>query len=406
MKKVAVIGSGPAGLSGALALRESGCTPVIFERRDRLSLKLLASGGGRCNFSNTLPPEAFMKAFGRHGAFMRNALTAASQQWLAGFLKKCGIDTAETEDGCLFPASGTAAAVRDAFLQCAMPEIHTSSEVTGIITGDNGVCGITAGGREFAFDAVILAGGSPAWKGLGTDAGLALASGLGHRIATPLPAMAPLIIQEAWVHALAGVSLAESTLAAGRGREKAAESGTLLFTHDGLSGLAAINISGAVSSLCAAYGVTEVTLSLCGGMSRGDWQSVLDKARASEGSRLVGSVLGRFLPRRLADTVCGLSGCADCRCAVLGAGQREKLLDNLTSVKLTASGAGPMERAMAMRGGVSLKEIDPATMESRIVPGLFLAGEIVDIVGPCGGFNIQWAFSSGRLAGLSAAQRL
>ena len=237
MKRVAVIGSGPAGLSAALALRENGIQPVIFERRDLPGLKLLASGGGRCNFSNSLDVESFAARFGRHGLFLRDALRVAPREWLISFLESQGVKALLTDGFYYFPASGRARDILNAFLRAAHAELRTSSEVTEILTADGSVSGVRVDGEAIAFDAVILAGGGTAWQGLGTSSGLRLAESLGHTIMKPLPAVAPLLIREDWVKALSGVSIPHARLLLRSGKRILAESiGSLLFTHEGLSG--------------------------------------------------------------------------------------------------------------------------------------------------------------------------
>lgn len=400
MKRVAVIGSGPAGLSAALALRENGIRPVIFERRDLPGLKLLASGGGRCNFSNSLDVESFAARFGRHGLFLRDALRVAPREWLISFLESQGVKALLTDGFYYFPASGRARDILNAFLRAAHAELRTSSEVTEILTADGSVSGVRVDGEAIAFDAVILAGGGTAWQGLGTSSGLRLAESLGHTIMKPLPAVAPLLIREDWVKALSGVSIPHARLLLRSGKRILAESiGSLLFTHEGLSGFSALDLAGDVSALCDRTGDAELLLSIRPEWGRAEWSSELERWRREGGAKLVRTHLARHAAHSLADAVCALSGCSEAKACMLSAMQRETLLSHLAALPLTVSGAGPMEKAMAMRGGVSLREIHPATMESRLVQGLYFAGEIVDLTGPCGGYNMQWAFSSGRLAG-------
>ena len=400
MNKVAVIGSGPAGLSAALALRENGRIPVIFERRDLPALKLLASGGGRCNFTNILDQEAFMSKFGRNGRFMRDALRFAPREWLVSFLETHGVPVQLTDGFYYFPESGRARDILNAFLTASRAVVKTSSEVSEILTENGAVSGIRVNGIAVPFETVILAAGGPAWRGLGSASGLKLAEMLGHTVVKPLPAVAPLLIREDWVKSLAGVSLERARLFMKTGKHRVLETvGSLLFTHEGLSGFSALDLAGDAAAVCAENGDSELFLCVRPEWNREDWALELERWRREDGWKLIRSHLARHVVRSVADMICDLSECYEVKACNLPAVQRDTLLDNLTALPLTVYGAGPMGKAMAMRGGVSLKEIHPATLEGRLVKGLYFAGEILDLAGPCGGYNMQWAFSSGRLAG-------
>jgi len=219
--------------------------------------------------------------------------------------------------------------------------------------------------------------------------------------------MAPVLVSDSWAHALSGVSLKDARLSFSTGKRTRFESeGELLFTHDGFSGPAALDISGDLAVACDALGSPiALTLQVKKNWGAAEWRAEIDSWRNGEDSRkIVRTILSRKLTRSLADALCSLAKCPEAKACELKAEDRDRLAEILGGAPLNASGAGPMDKAMAMKGGVSLKEIEPSTLESRIVEGLHFAGEALDLVGPCGGYNIQWAFSSGRLAGLSAAK--
>ena len=405
---VLVVGCGPAGLAAAAAAAEKGAKTLLLERMERPGMKLLASGGGRCNVGNALPLQAFMARFGRNGRFMSNALESASPEWLRGFLASRGAECALTDGFHYFAKSGRAADILSAFIgECRSlgVEIRTGVRVSSVERLADGAFEIKAGDSSFKSKAVVLATGGAAWSSLGgSRSGLELARSLGHSIVKPLPAMAPIIVSDPWVRQLSGVSLKESLLVLDLGgRKRFTGEGELLFTHDGFSGPVALDLSGDIAAACdEANGPVKFSLQIKPGWGVGEWTSEIDSWRSVEARRLVRTVLGKHVPRSLADALCTIASCPDVACCELKAADRDSLASILASTPITATGAGPMDKAMAMRGGVSLKEVDPRTLQSKIAPGLFLAGELLDLVGPCGGYNIQWAFSSGRLAGLSA----
>lgn len=405
-KRIAVIGSGPAGLSACAALREKGHNALLLERKDLLSLKLLASGGGRCNFSNILSMDRFMESFGQNGTFMRNALQFSFREWLISFLEKQGVRSVLTDDFFYFPASGKAKDVQRAFLDYACPEIRCGCEVREILLDEGKkVRGLLLpDGEEIPCCAVILAGGGRAWKGLGTGSGLALAEKVSHTIRQALPAVAPLLVEDAWVKSLAGVTLPAGSLTLKIRRRTLVKEGSILFTHRGLSGFPSLDLAGDAAELCAKQGKAVLYLNFNTALDQSAWEKVLQQGRVQEGNVFVKNLLGRYLTKSAASAVCELCHCEATALCHLTRESMRMLPEMLTKCPLTLLGAGPMEEAMVMRGGVSLKEVDPGTMESRLVKGLYFAGEILDLDGPCGGYNIQWAFSSGRLAGISCGE--
>lgn len=403
---IVVCGSGPAGLSATLAAVENGASVLLLERMDNFGRKLTASGNGRCNFSNISKREKFMEAFGKNGRFMNDALEFAPREWLCDFLASKGVPSILEGGFHYFPASGKASDILNAFLNTAISkgaDVFTSSEVKEIKLSAGKLESIIAGDDKIMCKALVLACGGTAMPHLGgTYSGLKLAKNIGHKIITPLPAMSPLYICESCFKSLSGVSLPNARLSFSAGRKSASQEGELLFTHDGFSGPVAINISADVAENFTAKG--KLTLNLCFDASKdiSAWMNIINEKRVSEPKKLFRTVLGQYFPHSLAEKICMELNLADKKISELSRRECEISAKFLNAAELHTERIAPMEKAMAMKGGVSLKEVNPKTMESRIVEGIFFAGEILDLTGPCGGYNIQFAFSSGRLAGNSA----
>ena len=408
---VIICGSGPAGLAAALAAASNGASTVIIERDYVAGRKLCATGNGRCNFSNTLHPLKFMAEFGRHGRFMVDALRAAPREFFLDLLQKEGIRPTVENEIHYFPANGRASDVRDAFLKAAKKagaEIHLSHPVKRIVVENGMAVGIeTENGGIVRAKHVILACGGVAAPALGGSAsGLELAKAIGHTVREPVPALAPIHVDDPWTAELAGLTIPDAELDVKVGTRRVSMRGSLLFTHTGFSGPAALNLSGTLNRVLLERKPAQVFLRVTPGRKEQGWFDYLIEERENVPDHLLKNSLARLMPRSLASLVCE---------RILGPEFHSKRLTNagahelarfLDAIPFAVSKAASMDEAMAMDGGVMLKEVDPRTMESRLVKGVHFAGEILDLTGPTGGFNIQFALSAGRLAGLAAANAL
>ena len=403
---VAIVGAGPAGMMAAIAARQAGASVALCEQLDRPGVKLLATGGGRCNATNTATAEAMMAAFGRQGRFMAPALEALSSRALREFLEQLGVPTSCPDGFHVYPSSNSAQDVQHALwkrCEALGVRIILKARLKGIeIDTDGDGKRVATSEGILRAPAVILCTGGRSHPRLGaTGEGLEIAAALGHTIVPTTPALAPLTTSETWPARCAGVSLGPVRMWIDLpGQVKAGWRGDLLLTHTGVSGPAVLDASAQVATLLGRHKKVPVAVDLTPGVALGQWRTRLDQWGHSEGAKMLRSLLAGHLPAALARQLCLLAGLeADARAAHVPRAARDRLALLIKALPLTVVGVEGFGRAMVTRGGVSLREVNPRTLESKKVPGLFFAGEILDLDGPSGGYNLQWAFSSGYLAG-------
>ena len=408
---VIICGSGPAGLSAGLAAASHGAAAVILDRDHMAGRKLCATGNGRCNFSNTVHPLKFMADFGRHGRFMIDALRAAPREFFLELLQQEGIRPTVENEQYYFPLNGRASDVRDAFLRAAKragAETRLSAPVVRILVENGFAAGVeTESGTVIRAPHVILACGGTAAPALGgTASGLELAKALGHGVREPVAALAPVHVDDPWTAELAGLTLPDAELGVTVGTRHVSMRGSLLFTHTGFSGPAALNLSGTVNRVISGETPARIFLRVLPDKKEQDLYDYLVSERENVPDHLLKNSLARIMPRSLAALVCERLFGEDFHSKRLTNAGAHELAHLLDRIPFAVSKPASMDEAMAMDGGVLLKEVDPRSMESRLVKGVHFAGEILDLTGPTGGYNIQFALSSGRLAGLAAAGAL
>ena len=395
-----IIGAGPAGLLAALAAarRRLPRGVLVVDRLPTPGVKLAVSGGGRGNLSHESTEEEFAAAFGRFGRFAIPAFRALPPDALRALLAEIGVPTIVDPTGRIYPRSQSAAQVRDALVAACVhagARLVCDRAVERLSPPETPDAPWTA--DSFSARAVLLAAGGQSASRLGSDgSGFARARARGYDVVPPVPALTSLRTVETWPAAHSGLSLPDVTVAIA-GKRGAAERGELLFTHRGISGPAVLNLSGRVARRLQDGESVPLELDLA--HARPDFQAL----RQDAGPRPIHAWLARNLPRALAGTILELAGIpADLTFSRLSAAQEGKLARHLVALPLTIRGTGGFDESMVTSGGVSLKQIDPTTLEGRLTPRLHFAGEIVDLDGPTGGWNLQWAFCSGFLAGSTA----
>jgi len=401
---ITIIGAGPAGLMAAIAAAEAGVRVVVCEQMARPGAKLLATGGGRCNLTNMADADALMARFGRHGRFMSPALAVMDGPRLRAFFAALGVPTHAPDGFHVFPESNSARSVLEALVGRAEAlgvRLVTGAEVTGLSRD-----GIETSRGALRCSRVIIATGGKGYPALGaTGTGYRLAEQAGHHIVPPVPGLVPLVTAERWVARVAGVTVPEAAVWIDLPKRRRAPSvGPLLFTHRGLSGPAVLDLSADVAELLAGGSPVPIRVNLTPATPAEAWAARFDTWHRAHGKRLVRTLLAEHLPASLAAEVCRVAGCGDdLRAAGATAAQRRNVAAAIVGLPLTVTATEGFDQAVVTRGGVALKEVDPRTLQSRLRSGLFFAGEVLDLDGPCGGYNLQWAFASGALAGCAAA---
>ena len=408
-KKIAIIGGGVAGLLAAITAADEGAKVMLFEKMPKVGLKMGITGKGRCNLTNSAPIMDFISKTPGNGKFLYSAYEAFSNEDLLSLLHGYGLATKVERGGRVFPASDDAQEVRHLFMKLLKDkkvDLHLEEPVSHLVVVDGAAKGVVTGKGRYDADAVILCTGGASYPRTGsTGDGYRLAKEVGHKVTAIRPALIPLVCAEAWPKELQGLSLKNVTLSLDAGgRRKAEEFGEMLFTHFGITGPIVLSLSDKASQWISQGHVVSAAIDLKPALT----QEVLDKRvlRDLEKHHLkqMAGALGELLPHRLIDVVLTLSGIPrELPVSELKKAQRMSLVQTMKSMKLTITGTRPIEEAIVTAGGISVKEVNPSTMESKKVKGLYFAGEVLDIHAFTGGYNLQAAFSTGHMAALSAA---
>lgn len=399
-----VIGAGAAGLMAAIHAAERGRRVLLLEKGKKPGVKILMSGGTRCNITHDCENRGIIQAFGPNGKFLHSALAAFGVRDTLAFFNGEGVATKVEDTGKIFPVSDRALDVLDALLR----RLHRSGAVLATLEPVRGLATLPEGGfriaterRELTTEHVLVTTGGKSYPGCGTTGdGYAFATQFGHTIVSTRPALVPLTVNANWVAELRGITLpdvglkvidAEKTLSARRG--------SLLFAHFGLTGPAPLDVSRAISGH-AEPGRLVLEMDLLPGVPEPVIDEFLRVETAASGKKQLAVVLSEKLPRRVCDTLLSLAELpVDRKAAALSKPDRQKLVALVKRLRFPVRGTLGFEKAEVTAGGVSLDEVDSRTMQSKRQPGLYFAGEVLDLDGWIGGYNFQSAWSTGWLAG-------
>ena len=410
MKKIIVIGGGPAGMMAAVRAAENGAQVTLFEKNNRLGRKLSITGKGRCNLTNATDNQEIIKNIPGNGKFLHSALKNFTSDDTINFFESLGLETKIERGNRVFPVSDNAADVIDVLsrkLHNLKVNVKLNSTVENIITDDKKILGVEVNGRFFDAEAVILATGGLSYPATGsTGDGLKFAKNLGHYITDIFPALVPLEVEEDFVKDLQGLSLKNVRVTLLTEDEFLDEIfGEMLFTHFGVSGPIILTISRQASKLLHEKQFVELLINLKPALTPEQLDARILRDFEKFKGKLIKNAMVDLLPQKLIPVILDLAYIDENKKVdEITKTERQNLTEKLRPLPLTITGTRPIDEAIVTAGGVSTRELNPKTMESKIIENLFIVGEVVDVDGNTGGFNLQAAWAMGNAAGKFAAQ--
>lgn len=406
MSLVTIIGAGPAGMIAAVAAADNGHKVTVLEKNEKVGKKLYITGKGRCNVTNACDADDFFKHIIHNPKFMYSGFYGFDNYALMDFLQSEDVELKTERGNRVFPSSDKSADILDAMKRAMKKRgvtIRYNTVVKSILVKDGRVDGVLLeNGTVIKSDSVVLATGGKSYPQTGsTGDGYRMATELGHTVTELKPALVPLVTKEEWIPSLQGLSLKNVTLKAVRGKKVIYEElGEMLFTHFGISGPLVLSLS----SFLASSGYEDVTLTL--DMKPALSDEVLDERLLKDidlnKNKQLRNAFSGLLPSKMLPITLELAGLSEyTECNRLKAEDRKRYAHFIKNIPMTIVGTRSFTEAIITSGGINVKEINPSTMESKLIGNLFLAGEIIDVDALTGGFNLQVAWSTGHLAGSS-----
>ena len=410
--KIIVIGAGPAGMMAAITAAQFGARVTLLEKKEQPGKKLKITGKGRCNITSALDIDDFMKGYPGNGRFLYSVLNAFSNQDLMDFFRNRGLELMVERGQRVFPVSEQANDVVQVLvkeLQKNGVELITSCRVNKIEIKAGRFSAVVTEKGKYSADAVIITTGGLSYPGTGsTGDGYAWAKSMGHRIIEPRPGLVPLVSDQQWVHSLQGLSLRNIQAAAfsKEGKKIAEDFGEMLFTHFGVSGPIILSMSRSIGDYLRTTGQpVKLNLDLKPALSNEQLDARLQRDLTKYARRQFKNSLAELLPQKLIPVIISLTGIdPEKECHQITRVERLSLLTLLKALPVEVTATRSLAEAIVTAGGVDVREIDPRSMQSRLIEGIYFAGEILDVDGYTGGFNLQAAFSTGYVAGKRAAE--
>lgn len=410
MGKVLVVGGGASGLVGAIIAAREGADVTILERTNRVGKKILATGNGRCNITNV---DCDIRYYhGTNPKFALGALTAFDPNMTMQFFEQLGITHKVESGGKVFPFSDQATSVLDVLRleidrlnkEKGLIKIVADQEVESVSKNKKGFLVKCASGSSYSGDKVIMATGGKATPNLGSNgSGLPILAKLGHSVITPFPSLVQVILDSTVVKRIQGVKI-QGKITVKQGTKVKEERGEILFTKDGISGPPVLQVSRLVSAQALQNKTCHVSLDLFPNYSLEELEVMIQMRIAYQPKRSLENFLIGLINKKLIPEILKKVNLVDKKrqCQTLSPKEITNLVKILKSWEFTATGTRSWESAQVMAGGINTNEVCPSTFESKKVSGLYIIGELLDIDGDCGGFNLQWAWSSAHAAGVHA----
>ena len=408
MKRVVVIGGGAAGLMAAVIAGREGAKVTLLEKMNYVGKKMGITGKGRCNITNACDMSDFIKNTPGNGKFLYGAYERFTNEDLLQLLHDAGLETKVERGGRVFPASDSALDVRNTFMKLMKHygvDVHLEEPVKKLLVDDGVVTGVVTDKETYHADAVVIATGGKSYPATGsTGDGYILAAQVGHKITDIRPSLVPIVTEESWVKDLMGLSLRNVELSVvAKNKVQAKMFGEMMFTHFGITGPIVLSLSHTVGKLIRKknIGTIGLDINLKPALSPETLDKRLQKDFDLYSKKQLINGMKDLLPSRLIPLIIELAG-IDPQKPInqISKEERQQIGYMLQHMPLTVKGLRPVEEAIVTAGGISLKEFNPKTMESKLVKGLYGAGEVLDIDAFTGGYNLQAAFSTGYVAAM------
>lgn len=408
MKRVVVIGGGAAGLMAAVIAGREGAKVTLLEKMNYVGKKMGITGKGRCNITNACDMSDFIKNTPGNGKFLYGAYERFTNEDLLQILHDAGLETKVERGGRVFPASDSALDVRNTFMKLMKHygvDVHLEEPVKKLLIDDGVVTGVVTDKETYHVDAVVIATGGKSYPATGsTGDGYILAAQVGHKITDIRPSLVPIVTEESWVKDLMGISLRNVELSVvAKNKVQAKMFGEMMFTHFGITGPIVLSLSHTVGKLMRKknIGTIGLDINLKPALSPETLDKRLQKDFVLYSKKQLINGMKDLLPSRLIPLIIELAG-IDPQKPInqISKEERQQIGYMLQHMPLTVKGLRPVEEAIVTAGGISLKEFNPKTMESKLVKGLYGAGEVLDIDAFTGGYNLQAAFSTGYVAAM------